>query len=565
MISRQKMILREIIANYFGASEENLCKMGDITAKTLKSDLQIIEKALDKYHLKINVNEDRYFIPFEKKKEYLIAYEHIIEEDERSVLALENTERKIRILIDLCKTSCYLSMNYLADNLYVSKTSVSSLVHELEEEIPEKVKEARLEVSGRKGIILIASEKQRRELLVRFFALDESKVKSNRFLLMYLEEGNVNKIDSVVKAVGHFLKINNFEISDRNINKLIMHVLIIMQRLDNNNQLDKKDVIFSPLYDDLKDELRKENIEIKTDELSSLPLGRLNRAVLVNPIVNTILKEFIEEITEEYHTEILKIDDVKSLASHIDEIISKDLNTYVKKDFVLEQMLQRLLNAYLICGNLCRIIRKYTGIDINIEHRFYMAMHIQWLYRKNLHINEKMLLYDSNVSECDMIKIDLEKHFGNKATILPVNIRWEINHILEENDIAVILSTKSILDDFGNVPFLKINSFLSDEDYHYIDKIVYKNKMVNILKAEYNEKFNCFSFDGCKEELCNEFIEINGVQMSHTVSDGIPMAVYEMNKNGKRLFVFNYNAGADFMKYHRMVNSFGQMIKENKI
>ena len=265
------MILREIIANYFGASEDSLCKMGDISTKTFKSDMQIIEKALDKYHLKINVEDDRYFIPFELKKDFLAAYEQTIEEDEKQVLALENTERKIRILIDLCKTDCYLSMNLLADNLYVSKTSISSLIHELEEEIPEKVKEAKLEVSIRKGIRLIASEKHRRELLVRFFAIDETKVKNNRFLLMYLEEKNLDKVEPVIKAVSNFLKINNFEISNSNINKLILHVLIIMQRLQHNCNLDKQDIIFSPLYDDLKDELKKENIEIKTDELSSLP------------------------------------------------------------------------------------------------------------------------------------------------------------------------------------------------------------------------------------------------------------------------------------------------------
>ena len=288
------MILREIIANYFGASEESLCKMGDISAKTFKSDMQIIEKALDRYHLKINTEDNRYYIPFELKKDYLAAYEEIIEEDEKQVLALENTERKIRILIDLCKTSCYLSMNILADNLYVSKTSVSSLIHELEEEIPAKVKEAKLEVSSRKGIRLIASEKQRRELLVRFFAMDESKVISNHFLLMYLEEKNIDKIEPVIKAVGNFLKANSFEISNSNINKLIMHVLIIVQRLQHNCQLDKQDIIFSPLYDDLKDELRKEGVDIKTDELSSLPLLRLNRAVLVNPVVNDIIKEFVE-------------------------------------------------------------------------------------------------------------------------------------------------------------------------------------------------------------------------------------------------------------------------------
>lgn len=565
MISRQKMILREIIANYFGESEEKLCKMGDITSKTFKSDMQIIEKALDKYHLKINEKDNRYFIPFELKKDYLKAYEEIIEEDEKQVLALENTERKIRILIDLCKIDCYLSMNLLADNLYVSKTSVSSLIHELEEEIPAKVKEAKLEVSGRKGVKLIASEKQRRELLVRFFAMDESKVKSNRFLLMYLEEKNINKIEPVIRAVSHFLRINNFEISNSNIDKLIMHVLIILQRQEHNCYLDKQDVIFSPLYDDLKDELKKENIEIKTDELSSLPLLRLNRAVLVNPIVNDILKEFAEEIKEEYHTDILRLDDTKSLASHIDEIVSKGLSSYVKKDFVLEQMLQRLLNAYLICGNLCKIIKKYTGMDIDNEHRFYMAMHIQWLYRKNICVNEKMLLYDSNISECEMIKIDLEKHFGSKATIIPVNIRWEINQILKENQIAIILSTSSILDDFGNVPFLKINSFLSDEDYRFIDKIVYKNKDVKVMKAQYDEETNIFTYNNKELSLDNEIVEINNILFTHTVNSNLPMAVFEVIKDEKRLFVFNYNLENGFLKYHRMVNSFGQMIKEKKI
>lgn len=565
MISRQKMILREIIANYFGESEENLCKMGDITSKTFKSDMQIIEKALDKYHLKINEKDNRYFIPFELKKDYLKAYEEIIEEDEKQVLALENTERKIRILIDLCKIDCYLSMNLLADNLYVSKTSVSSLIHELEEEIPAKVKEAKLEVSGRKGVKLIASEKQRRELLVRFFAMDESKVKSNRFLLMYLEEKNINKIEPVIRAVSHFLRINNFEISNSNIDKLIMHVLIILQRQEHNCYLDKQDVIFSPLYDDLKDELKKENIEIKTDELSSLPLLRLNRAVLVNPIVNDILKEFAEEIKEEYHTDILRLDDTKSLASHIDEIVSKGLSSYVKKDFVLEQMLQRLLNAYLICGNLCKIIKKYTGMDIDNEHRFYMAMHIQWLYRKNICVNEKMLLYDSNISECEMIKIDLEKHFGSKATIIPVNIRWEINQILKENQIAIILSTSSILDDFGNVPFLKINSFLSDEDYRFIDKIVYKNKDVKVMKAQYDEETNIFTYNNKELSLDNEIVEINNILFTHTVNSNLPTAVFEVIKDEKRLFVFNYNLENGFLKYHRMVNSFGQMIKEKKI
>ena len=54
------------------------------------------------------------------------------------------------------------------------------------------------------------------------------------------------------------------------------------------------------------------------------------------------------------------------------------------KEFVFDQMLQRLLSAYLLCGTLCDLIYKYTGIVLDEENRAYMAMHIQSLYRKHL-------------------------------------------------------------------------------------------------------------------------------------------------------------------------------------
>ena len=82
MISRHRMILKEIIANYFGASEEELCSMGEITTKTFKSDIQTLEKALSKYHLSILNEDNRYYIPFDQKEEYLNVYEELIKEGE---------------------------------------------------------------------------------------------------------------------------------------------------------------------------------------------------------------------------------------------------------------------------------------------------------------------------------------------------------------------------------------------------------------------------------------------------------------------------------------------------
>lgn len=563
MINRHRIFLREIIANYFGATEEELCNLGDITSKTFKSDIQTLDKALSKYKLCLYTKDNRYYIPFEQKESYLNAYEELIKEDDEQVLALENTERKIQILIHLCKSNDYLSMNLLADKLFVSKTSISSLIHELETEIPQKAKGTDLEISSRKGIKLHATEKQRRELLVRFFSLDDNLAINNHYLMLYLEKNNKEKIEQVQDLLIQFLKENHFEIANDNLNKLILHMMIIIQRVEHHKHLDESDYEFLPLYNSLSEKLSQIGIDIPAFDLSSLPLNRLNRAIILHPVVNVIIEKFVNEINEEFKTTILNINDTKSLAAHIDDLLSRENKSYVKKEFVYDHMLQRLLSAYLLCGKLCRIIRDFTGLEIDEENRFYMAMHIQWLYRKNLVINEKMLLYDSNISECEMIKIDLEKHFGSKATIEAVNVRWDIENKIKETDYAIILSTKSLLDSFNQIPFLKIHSFLTNDDYELIDKIVYKNKNVKILEAKFHKGRMLYKNETIV--LDHDWIEIHDFHLTYVISDKIETSVYKMKVLTMTVFVFNYNYNTPFLKYHRMINSFGQMIKENKI
>ena len=85
------------------------------------------------------------------------------------------------------------------------------------------------------------------------------------------------------------------------------------------------------------------------------------------------------------------------------------------------------------------------------------------------------------------------------------------------------------------------------------------------MKAQYDEETNIFTYNNKELSLDNEIVEINNILFTHTVNSNLPMAVFEVIKDEKRLFVFNYNLENGFLKYHRMVNSFGQMIKEKKI
>lgn len=139
MLNRQKKYLREIIASYFGASYDDLYALAEVSEKTLKADLQIIQSVLSKYGLAIKEDKNRLYIPFEQKEDFLNAYEEIINEDEKQLMANEYMQRKMYILTYLCKSDDYISMTILADRLYVSKSSVSMIVHDLKEEIPRLV------------------------------------------------------------------------------------------------------------------------------------------------------------------------------------------------------------------------------------------------------------------------------------------------------------------------------------------------------------------------------------------------------------------------------------------
>ncbi len=290
----------------------------------------------------------------------------------------------------------------------------------------------------------------------------------------------------------------------------------------------------------------------------------MNRAIINNPIAIKVVHEFINDINQEFHAEILHIEDSQPLIAHIDELLKKTHRTTELKEFVFDTMLQRLLSAYFLCGRLCTLIKQSTGNDIDEENRAYMAMHVQDMYRKHLVIEENILLYDANISECNMIKTDLEKHFGKKALITPVYVRWDIEKKLKEKQYAIILSTQSILGLFDEVPFLKINSFLVNEDYDAINKIVYKNRPVKIIEGG-TFTDHTFMYQGIATEITKEILQIHQVYVTCTINEQLKLGAYAVSYQDTRLFVLNNDLREDFMIYHRLINRFGQMLKEGKL
>ena len=111
--------------------------------------------------------------------------------------------------------------------------------------------------------------------------------------------------------------------------------------------------------------------------------------------------------------------------------------------------------------------------------------------------------------------------------------------------------------------FLKINPFVTNVDYDAINMIVYKNRPVVVKQATYDD--DCMCFNGIRVKLDREIIYINGYYLMSSINDILDTAVYEFTYSNRHFFVLNYNLNDSFIVYHRLINRFGQMMKNKQI
>ena len=88
---------------------------------------------------------------------------------------------------------------------------------------------------------------------------------------------------------------------------------------------------------------------------------------------------------------------------------------------------------------------------------------------------------------------------------------------------------------------------------------------MKIFCGDYLEAEEMIQIHGVKIAMNREIICINGCYLMTSLNDEIETMVVETNWHGHRFFLFNYNSKDTFLYYHRMINGFGQMMKEQKI
>ncbi|MEW8973444.1 MAG: HTH domain-containing protein [Tissierellaceae bacterium] len=163
---RQKKIFLYLLNSDIGLSGNELSRSFNVSTRTIRSDIKFLNKIIEKYNIIINSsNHEGYYIPKEQRLTGLSIIDKVFEE-ENSIMKIPNTpsERFAFIIFKLSFSTDYISMEELANLIFVSKTTIYLDIKDINKEL-KKYQFLELGISPIKGLKLLGDERAKRLLI----------------------------------------------------------------------------------------------------------------------------------------------------------------------------------------------------------------------------------------------------------------------------------------------------------------------------------------------------------------------------------------------------------------
>ncbi|REC30951.1 transcriptional antiterminator [Enterococcus pseudoavium] len=248
-------------------------------------------------------------------------------------------ERVQYLCFDILNNSGYFTLAKLSESLFVSKTTLEkdmSEVYEIFEHFHMTIEK----IPG-KGSFLNIMEYERRKLaleLIHYFWGQNWQIINQDGQFLYLIEGvpsfaqnfvNINYLKQINLILQRFIARQDFQISDLNYQSLILHLLIAVERIKDNQFLDEqKTAIDSKMGFSLEDLIieLEETFQIQIPKLETAYIGSyFNRLNQDSAYESVISNESITKIIER-NTSLDEKEAINTLARHTKLAIERIVN-----------------------------------------------------------------------------------------------------------------------------------------------------------------------------------------------------------------------------------------------
>ncbi|MFT9486220.1 transcription antiterminator [Tepidibacillus infernus] len=498
--SRMKTILRELMTSQTPVTGAYLANLNQVTDRTTREDVRVLDSLLANngahiesimgkgYKLEITDNQ--------KFRKYLQT--NVSEETKGDGFVPKSPEVRISYVIKrLLLSEGYLKLDDLADEIYVSKSTIQNDLKHVKEILAEY--DISLVSRPNYGLKLRGSELKMRFCMAEY-VFDRNDGQGDQMFDYHLSPLPKVDLDTIQEIIMRQIQENNITLSDIAFNNLLIHIAIAYRRIKKGNHVtlyksDIQEIMEQKEYEVAKKIVKEVEetfqVAFPQPEVAYIAIHLLGTKMLTqtnagDKVVEQVMDDNIIELVMVALDKIasklnLDLKNDKELIIGLSLHLKPAINRYKYGMNFRNPMLQDIKKNYPLAfeaGIIAGLaIEEYTGTEINENEVGYLALHIgAAIERKKLKTEPKrcLIVCASGLGTAQLIYYKLKNQFGKSLDVVGTTEYYNLNQY-NLHDIDLIVSSIPILKQLP-VPVIEVNAILGDRDLAKIEKFVVDNK-----------------------------------------------------------------------------------------
>ncbi|WNB92609.1 BglG family transcription antiterminator [Bacillus sp. NEB1478] len=496
--NRLKEIMKELLMNHEPVTSAYFSRLLGVTSRTVRNDITVLNQELNKIGVKIDAQRGvGYFIEPKPDQEIRELIEELfgINEISQKKLPVLPEERVLYILKSIVMADDFITIEQIANELYVSKSTVDNDLKQVEKLLSEF--NVSLFKKPNYGIKLVGNEMNIRFCLsacLSDFKNEPSQFHDENDSNHFVEGIDIDLITSITKE---HLKELPFNIADLPLNNLIMHIAIGIQRIKKGKNIELESLDLNHLQNQ-KEYDTAYRIVASLEEAFCIKFPSGETGYITIHLMGAkrfqdgqLLKDdFIELIGESNHeliTDILiEINSVYELDLKGDKEFIYGLGLHLRsamnrmkyKMNLRNPMLKEIKASYPFSFELAiaasNIIQQKSDVMINEDEIGYIAVHLaaaieRMKNKKKRKVRRVAVVCASGLGTAKLLAASIENKFPG-ITIVGTYPSYSIKDI-KQDDVDLILSTIPISEERA-IPILEINALLTEEDVSKVNDYI---------------------------------------------------------------------------------------------
>ncbi|AGB19337.1 BglG family transcription antiterminator [Thermoanaerobacterium thermosaccharolyticum] len=492
MNARKRKILKKLLENKKPITSEYLSRLLGVSSRTVRNDIkELNEEIKDKAIKIITLPGVGYFIKFTGGDIGKDVIEEVLDDDNNAVPSMPD-ERVRYIIKRLLTADCFITLEELATELFVSKSTIVNDVNTVEKWLSKH--NLRLFRKPNYGIKVKGNE-----MNLRFAISDFINEQNNNLTLFdvssYEEMFKDISLEKIKNIISEAQKDMDYKLSSISFSNLLIHIAIAIKRIRQNKSIDIPDDAIKNMKNKreymvaqniVKSIEKNFNVNMPEGEaiyitmhlLGAKPFEDNNldlndiRKIVGDKLIN-VVKKMIYEVGLFYNIDFSRDKElIIGLALHLKPTLNRLKYNMNLRNPILNEIKDEYPDAFEMSITASRILKREYSISIDENEMGYIAMYfgaaIERLKIKTKKINNVVIICASGMGTAQLIATKVMRTFP-WLNIIGKYPSYKLEEVTKANP-DLILTTVPI--NIVDIPVIQISSILSKDDIERIGKII---------------------------------------------------------------------------------------------